>query len=151
MSPYLCCPRKHLIPHSKHLPRQKCPLKLVISMHVLFSLASERVSNEKNSQTFFCMSVSNNHCFLSLILGTVILLQGASQMSQCKESAWQCKRCRRLGFNLWVRKIPWRRKWQPTSGFLPGESHGQRSLVGYSPWGHSWIQLSQLSTHTYTW
>ena len=32
--------------------------------------------------------------------------------------------------------IPWRRKWQPTPIFLPGESHGQRSLVGYSPWGH---------------
>ena len=39
------------------------------------------------------------------------------------------------GFNLWVGKIPWRRKWQPTPVFLHGESHGQRSLVGYSPWG----------------
>ena len=35
----------------------------------------------------------------------------------------------------WVRKIPWRRAWQPTPVFLPGESHGQRGLVGYSPWG----------------
>ena len=35
----------------------------------------------------------------------------------------------------WVGKIPWRRKWQPNSVFLPGEFHGQRSLVGYSPWG----------------
>ena len=34
----------------------------------------------------------------------------------------------------WVRKIPWRRKWQPTPVFLPGEFHGQRSLAGYSPW-----------------
>ena len=34
----------------------------------------------------------------------------------------------------WVGKIPWRRKWQPTPVFLPGESHGRRSLVGYSPW-----------------
>ena len=40
------------------------------------------------------------------------------------------------GFNLWVGKIPWRRAWQPTPVFLPGESHGQRSLCGYSPWGH---------------
>ena len=39
----------------------------------------------------------------------------------------------------WVRKIPWRREWQPTSVFLPGESHEQRSMVGYSPWGgQSW-------------
>ena len=49
-----------------------------------------------------------------------------------KESTCQC---RRHGFDPWVRKIPWRRKWQPTPAFLPGESHGQRSLAGYSPWG----------------
>ena len=46
------------------------------------------------------------------------------------------------GFDSWVRKIPWRRKWQPTPVFLPGESHGWRSLVGYSPRGrkvgHDW-------------
>ena len=38
----------------------------------------------------------------------------------------------RHGFDPWVRKIPWCRKWQPTPILLPGESHGQRSLVGYS-------------------
>ena len=49
-----------------------------------------------------------------------------------------CQRGRhkRLGFDPWVGKIPWRRAWQPTPVFLPGEVHGQRSLVGYSPWGH---------------
>ena len=50
-----------------------------------------------------------------------------------KESTCQCKRCKRHRFNPWVRKIPWRRKWQPTSVFLPGKFHGQRSLMGYSP------------------
>ena len=50
-----------------------------------------------------------------------------------KESACQCRRRKRHGFNPWVRKIPWRRAWQPTSVFLPRESHGQRSLAGYSP------------------
>ena len=43
--------------------------------------------------------------------------------------------CRRPGFDPWVRKIPWRREWQPTPVFLPGKSHGQRSLVGYKPRG----------------
>ena len=38
------------------------------------------------------------------------------------------------GFDSWVGKNLWRRKWQPTPVLLPGESHGQRSLVGYSPW-----------------
>ena len=49
-----------------------------------------------------------------------------------KESAHQCRRHR---LDPWVRKIPWK-KWQPTPVFLPGKSHGQRSLSGYSPWGH---------------
>ena len=40
------------------------------------------------------------------------------------------------GFDPWVKKFPWRRKWQPTPVFLPGRSHGWRSLIGYSPWGH---------------
>ena len=43
--------------------------------------------------------------------------------------------CGRPGFDLWVGKIPWRRKWQPTPVLLPGKFYGQRSLVGYSPWG----------------
>ena len=42
-----------------------------------------------------------------------------------------------LRFNPWVGRIPWRKAWQPTPEFLPGESHRQRSLVGYSPWGHT--------------
>ena len=57
-----------------------------------------------------------------------------------------CLQCRRLRFNPWVRKIPWRRKWQPTSPFLPGESHGQRSLRGYSPWGHKESDTTQWLT-----
>ena len=58
----------------------------------------------------------------------------------------QCRRCKRHRFNPWVGKIPWRRKWQPTPVFLPGKSHGQRSLVGYSPWGRK--ESAWLSTHT---
>ena len=54
-----------------------------------------------------------------------------------------CWQCRRPGFNPWVGKISWRRKWQPTPVLLPGKFHGWRSLVGYSPWGrrveHNWV------------
>ena len=55
-----------------------------------------------------------------------------------KESACQCRKCsrhQRHGFNPWVGKFPWSMKWQPTSVFLPGKFHGERSLMGYSPWG----------------
>ena len=51
-----------------------------------------------------------------------------------KESACQCRRQKRRGFDSWVRKIPWSRKQQPTPVFLPGKFHGQKSLGGYSPW-----------------
>ena len=50
-----------------------------------------------------------------------------------KESTCQGRRHKRHGFNPWVGKIPWRRAWQPTPVFLPRESHGQRTLMGYSP------------------
>jgi len=53
-----------------------------------------------------------------------------------KELACQHRRHKRSRFDPWVGKIIWRRTWQPTSVFLPGESHGQRSLAGGSPWGH---------------
>ena len=59
-----------------------------------------------------------------------------------KESACQCRRRRRPGFDSWVGKIPWRKERQPTPVCWPGEFHGQRSLAGYSPWdrrvGQDW-------------
>ena len=62
-----------------------------------------------------------------------------------KEPACQCRRHERCRFDPWVGKIPWRRAWQPSPVFLPGESHGQRILVGYSPWvAKSQIQLSMI-------
>ena len=51
-----------------------------------------------------------------------------------KEPACQCRRYKRCWLDPWIRKIPWKRAWQPTPVFLPGEFHGRRSLVGYSPW-----------------
>jgi len=47
---------------------------------------------------------------------------------------------------LWVGKILWRRKWQHNPVFLPGESHGQRNLVGYSPWGHKESDITERLT-----
>ena len=61
-----------------------------------------------------------------------------------EESACQW---RRLGLDPWVGKIPWRRQWQPTPVLLPGESHGKRSLVGYSPQRRRVKTTERLSTH----
>ena len=67
-----------------------------------------------------------------------------------KEPTYQYRRCKRCRFNPWVGKIPWRRAWQPPPVFLSGghgnplqysgKSHGQRSLVGYSPWHHERVE-----------
>ena len=54
-----------------------------------------------------------------------------------KESTCQC---RGHGFDPWVGTISWQREWQPTPVFLLGEFHGQRTLVGYSPWGHKRVR-----------
>ena len=68
-----------------------------------------------------------------------------------KESACQCRRCKRHARDPWVGKIPWRRKWQTTPVLLPGESHGQRSLTGYSPLGCKESDVTEwLSTHTHS-
>ena len=57
-------------------------------------------------------------------------------------------------FDPWVRKVPWRRTWQPTPVFLPGKSQGLRSLVGYSPQGHKELNMIEATknahTHIYT-
>ena len=53
-----------------------------------------------------------------------------------------------MQFNPWVEEIRWRKAWQPAPVFLPGESHGQRSLVRYSPWGHKESNTTEETQHT---
>ena len=56
-----------------------------------------------------------------------------------------CLQCRGPRF----RKTPWRREWQPTPVFLPGESHGQKSLAGYSPWGRKELDTTEETEHAH--
>ena len=60
-----------------------------------------------------------------------------------KEPSCQSRRHKRCGFNPWVRKIPWRRKWQLTLVPMHGKSHGQRCLAGYSPWGCKELDMTE--------
>ena len=61
----------------------------------------------------------------------------------------QCRRLERRGFDPWVGKTPWRRAWHPASVFLPGESRGQRSLGGDSPWGHTESDTTEATEHAH--
>ena len=62
-----------------------------------------------------------------------------------KKPTFQCRRLKRYGFDPWVSKIPWRRKQQPTPEFLPRDSQGQRSLVGYNLWGRKGLDMTEAS------
>ena len=88
---------------------------------------------------FQCYSLKSSHPLLLPLSPKVCssclspLLQGFPGGASGKEPTYQFRRHKRCGFDPWVRKIPWRRAWQPTPVFLPGEFHGQRSPAGYSP------------------
>ena len=75
---------------------------------------------------------------LFLMTYTVILRQYSG-----KESICQCRRCKRCKFNLWLRKTPWRRTWQPTPVFLPGKFHRERGLEGLQSMGHKELDTTE--------
>ena len=92
-------------------------------------------------------------CIVLKHLGLLVILaaitQGASLGGTSgKGPTCQCRRQKRCGFNPWVRESPWRWAWQSTPVFLPGESHGQRDLVGYSPWARPELDMTERLTHT---
>ena len=92
------------------------------------------------------------HCLCMCLLAFGLSLTssencGLLRWRSGEESACQCRRRKGSGFNPLVAKIPWRRKWQPTPVFLPGKFHGQRSLVGYSSWGHKRVRHDWACTY----
>ena len=78
------------------------------------------------------------------------LLLGFPDGSAAKNLSVIAGKCRRTGFDPWVGKISRRSKQQPTLVFLPGESHGQRSLEGYSLQGRKESDMTEVTYHTYT-
>ena len=80
-----------------------------------------------------CIKINNKYIFVLFFNWSIGHLGLPRWLSVCKEPSCQCRRHR---FNPWIRKISWRRKWQPTPVFLPGISHGHRTLACYNPCGH---------------
>ena len=97
-----------------------------------------------------CYTGNGQNCFLS-ILEKIIWRYGIQQQHKGLDSYFKkyldwviIKYTEEIGI-YW--KIPWRREWQPTPVFLPGEFHGQRSLAGYSPMGHVELDTTERLTH----
>ena len=95
----------------------------------------------------FKCSLTNNWLIRSIIWKHIFHIE--CRWSSGKESICQYRKC---AFDPWIGKIVCRRKWQPTPISLPGESHGQRSLEGYSPWGRKQVDTTErLSTYWMQW
>ena len=78
------------------------------------------------------------------------MVKNLPAMQEAICSAGDPLQCRRLRFEPWVGKIPWRRAWQLTPVFLLGKFHGEKNLVGYSPWGSKELDTTEgLSMHTH--
>ena len=109
--------------------------------HAVLGLPGSHLSGDSNKQTSPARSLLLTMPFTVLLKDLTLQPSavhdgdtswGFPGGASGKEPTCQCRRHRRQGFDPWVRKIPWRRAWQPTPAFLPGESHGQRSLASYS-------------------
>ena len=111
-------------------PNSKCPFH---SLSVLMKFCSalyvkDIQTNIQHSLIVSDIDIAHDlRCYNST---HVFLLKGLPRWHSGKESAWQCRRCRRHGFYPWVGKSPWRRNWQPTPVFLPGKCHEQRKESG---------------------
>ena len=98
-----------------------------------------------------CQFWFNHHSWVvCVVLSTLHSVHYFNHQHICKVET-VISTCRRSRFNPWVRKIPWRRKWQPTPVLLPRESHGQRSFAAYSPWDGKESDMTERPTYTKIW
>ena len=96
-------------------------------------------SSERNDVSLFILIlVSTVWVLLTTYLSIIPGFPGGSDGKSI------CLHGGRTGLDSWVRKMPWRRKWQPTPVLLPGKFHGWRSLVGYNPWGRKESDTTEL-------
>ena len=81
---------------------------------------------------------------------TILIPTDPGRLLRGNESSWQCREHRRCGLDLWVGKILGRRKWQPTSVFLPAKFRGQRNLASYSRWICKWVGQNVVTESAHT-
>ena len=110
------------------------------------SSVTSRLVIRKSIRSLFWESTNPTSRWLFKSLSILIGNERLPRLYSDKNSACQYRRHKRRGFDSWVGKIPWKRKWHSTPA-LPGESRGQRSLTCYSPWGH---KESDTTEHTRT-
>ena len=136
---------------SQTSPKKKC---YIPTISLVYFISQDNKNTPNQVQTLLKSKGKKNSTELILRNQHILILSLdkiiKTAPSQLPRWCCQCSRCRRRRSDSWVRKIPWRRAWQPTPVFLPGEFHGQRSLVVYSPQvhraGHDWSNLAYVHT-----
>ena len=109
-------------------------------------MRSQRVGHDWMTFTKVCLCSECTHTIVRRAENTFnqhLCVQRASQVAQWGRSPPMQETQGMRQFDPWVRKIPWTRRWQPTPVFLPGESHGQRSLAGYHPKGRKELDTTE--------
>ena len=144
----------HLFP-SLRIPFTQYPQGTHTTPPFSLSLNATLVEKPLSKTTYPCLLPLCPYLTLFFFLYSLLPVMGFPAGASGKEPACQCRKHKRSRFHPWVRKIPWRRKWLPTPVFLPGKSHGQRSLAGYSPRGckesdtTEWVERTHTSWHIY--
>ena len=106
--------------------------------------------NNKWIQLYLYSHQPSASFYVKLFSITITLVTYFPGGASGKEPSYQYRIHKRHGFNAWVSNILWRRSWQSTPVFLAGESHGQRSLAGYSPQGHKESDVTEATQHDMT-
>ena len=119
-----------------------CSLTSVLSSHLNASEGESEISKYQYKLAYPASA------FFKVIFTTVHFVKGFPGGTSAKEHTCQCSRYKRCSFDSWVRKIPWRRIWQPTPVLLPGESCAWRSLMGYSLWGLKELDMAEMTWHS---
>ena len=138
----ICLFKSLIETRSCRIPRGLSVLGSFLSVRWLCRSATV-VTQLSSSEFFYCKVVTPCTGTPTHLLLHLWMDKGFPGGASGKEPACQCRRHRRCRFHLWIQKIPWRRAWQPTPVFLPGESHGQRSVAGYSPQGRRELDTTE--------
>ena len=138
---------KQKLAHNLQQNPTVCEAGIMIPIYFLTKLRVSTLFQERTRESIFYVVffffLSHRWSLSLYIFYWFLYFPGGS------DSKASCLQWGRPGFDPWVRKILWRRKWQPTPVLLPGKSQGRRSLVGYSPWGHKESDMTERFYHIF--
>ena len=118
--------------------------------HMTDTKLNLKIKKMNSASTWYKNEQANKWVFFEFSFHLLLSSFGGFPGSSVVKSTCQSRKNKKCEFDPWVRKIPWRRKWQLTLVFLPGKFYGQRSLAGYSSCRHKESRLSWATEYIHT-